>query len=66
METSKKQKTTINTEIIDLDMIKDLVISSTVIEKELPQTQVESSTAKSEKSNKLASIPVLEYKRYSY
>ena len=65
-DTSKKQKITTGTEVIDVDMIKEIIVSPTIIQEEAPGTITESSASNPEQSNKLPSIPVLQYKRYSY
>ncbi len=65
-ETSKKQKVAMGTEIIDIDMIKELVITPTIIQEDVSQTIVENTTVNPEESSKLSSIPVLQYKTYKY
>ena len=65
-ETSKKKKVSMGTEIIDIDMIKELVITPTIIQEEVSQTIVENTTVNPEESSKLSSIPVLQYKKYNY
>ncbi len=65
-EASKKKKITIGTEVINIEMIKEPVITPTIFEKETSQTMVETTSADLEACSKLSSTPVLQYKNYNY
>ena len=65
-DTSKKQKVAEDTEVIDVDMIKEIIISPTINQEEVPPTMSESSASNPEQSIRPPLIPILQYKRYRY
>ena len=65
-EVSKKQKITGDTEIIDLDLIKESTISPTIIQEEVPETTSETAIVNPEETSKIPLVPILQYRRYTY
>ena len=65
-EVSKKQKTTSGTEVIDLDMIKEPVITPTIVEEETTQTMVDTTSENYEVGNTMPPRSVFQHKKYSY
>ncbi len=65
-EVSKKQKTTGGTEVIDLGMIKEPVITPTIVEEETTQTMVDTTSANSEAGNTMPPRPVFQQRKYNY
>ena len=57
-EVSKKQKTTSGTEVIDLDMIKEPVITPTIVEEETTQTMVDTTSENFEAGNTMPPMPL--------